>query len=340
MALSTAGIGFSIGYALLKSLSFSLAPWRGSFDDPRPFIANWLLFLVFLIGLPLGCTLIPFILGKSGDFNPAHQAWNAACMDPKYSAMLHIKYLATIGNPFSMNIYARLDKAQYYYLGLLPATPPNTPNIMLSTPNFILNPTTDPIAPPMLAGQEIFSLTNTSAKTLIATLELSTGKNGSHSILGKCTPSGSHSTNFTTCVNGVLHSGPGESNNSALVSNPFLRSIGPKIKTLEIMYDLPSVDGTNATFLRGYLDTWPGNLNWFMTGNVTSTTAPNARLEESDADGTAVDTDGVQVVSAPWPGCEGIKVCATSGVSALIVSGWIWENLERWMWYDKQGCIV
>jgi hypothetical protein len=339
MAISTSGTGFSLGYILLRSLGFSVAPWRGSLDRPRPLIANWLLFAVFLIGLPAGSALVPFILGKSGDFNPAHQAWNSACMDPKYSTMFHIKYLATIGNPFSMTMYARLDKGTYYYLGLLPTTAPNNPNVMLSTPNFILNPTTDPIVASMVAGQEMFSLTNTSAKNLIATLELSPGHNSSHSILGKCIPSGSQSNNFTTCVNGVLHSGPGESNNS-VVANPFLRSIGPKIKTLEIMYDSPVVEGTNATFLRGYLDSWPGDLNWFMTGSVASVTAPNARLEESDADGSILNSDGVQVVSAPWPGCDGLKVCATSGLSGLIVSGWIWENLDRWMWFSQGDCTT
>lgn len=338
MAVSTVGVGFSLGYILVKSLGFSLSPWRGSLDHPRPFIANWLLFLIFLIGLPVGCTLVPFILGKSGDFNPAHQAWNSACMDPKYTTMLHIKYLATIGNPYSMNIYSRLEPGDYFYLGLLPTTPPNNANVILSTPNFILNPTTDPIVPSMVAGQEMFSLTNTSVKTLIATIELSTGQNGSHSILGKCVPSGSHTNNFTTCVNGFLNSGPGESNDS-VVANPFLRSIGKRIKTLEVMYDTV-VEGRNATFLRGYLDSWPGNLNWFMSGGVASLTAPNAKLEESNADGTVLNTDGVQVVSAPWPGCEGIKVCATNGLSGLIVSGWIWENLERWMWYNKEDCMA
>jgi len=340
MAIATFGTGFSLGYMILRSLNFSTRPWRSSFEDPRSLIANWLLFAVFLVALPVGSTLIPFILGKSGDFNPDYQAWNSACMDPKYSTMLHIKYLAAIGNPFSMTMYARLD-GTYYYLGLLPTTAPNEPNVMLSTPSFILNPTTNPIVSSLEAGQEMFSLTNTSTKDLIATLTLSTGQNNTHSILGKCIPSGANDNNFTTCVNGTLNSGAGESNNS-VVANPFLRSIGPKITTLEIMYDPSSAaaEGVNGTFLRGYLDSWPGDLNWFMTGDVASDTAPNASLEESDADGTVIDADGVQVVSAPWPGCEGIKVCATSGLSGLIVSGWIWENLDRWMWYSPQDCMT
>ena len=65
---------------------------------------------------------------------------------------------------------------------------------------------------------------------------------------------------------------------------------------------------------------------------------PKGVLEEFDDNGTPLGT-AVQVVNSPWPGCDGLRVCGTTGVNALIAAGWIWEDLFlQWEWYSVNQC--
>ena len=337
LALNTLSAGFSIGYFILSRLKFPSSPWQTSIDHPRRLIVNWIMFTIFIVGFPVACTVIPFILGRSGKFNSQYQNWNTACSDSRFNSMLHIKYIATIGYSYSINIYARDLGGKYHYLGLLPSSAPTDNNVNISTPNFILFPTTNPITPDAAAGQRMLHLTNGTTQ-LISSLRLNATKNGGQSIEAKCTTSPNQPNNLTSCVNGFLTSseqilkgdeGP----------NPLLRTVGSQTKTLEIMFDINPLktDSTNATFLRGFTGSWPNASTSFMTGNVAAQVGPAGVLEEFNSDGVSVG-EGVQVVNSPWPGCDGLKVCGTSGLNAMIVSGWIWENLDKWMWYSSGEC--
>ena len=144
--------------------------------------------------------------------------------------------------------------------------------------------------------------------------------------------------NQTVCVNGFLTSSAQALSNFGNGPNPILQS-GNRTKTLEIMYDIDPLnsESTNSTLLRGFSGSWPNEMTSFMTGNVSAQVAPSGILEQFNSVGVSMGV-GVEVVNSPWPGCNGLKVCGTTGLNAMIVSGWIWENLDHWMWYDKDVC--
>jgi hypothetical protein len=337
LVLNTLSAGFSIGYFILSYLKFPSSPWQTSIDHTRRLIINWIMFLIFLVGIPIVCTVIPFVLGRSGKFNSAYQDWNNACSDSRFNSMMHIKYITTIGYSYSMNIYARDAGGNYHYLGLLQSSAPVDNNVKLSTPNFILFPTTNPITPDAAAGQRMFNLVNGTTQ-FVSNLQLNASENGGQSIEATCTTSPGQPNNLTSCLNGFLTSSeqifPGNEG-----PNPLLGTVGNQTKTLEIMYDIIPFksDSTNATFLRGFTGSWPNASTSFMTGNVAAQVGPAGVLEEFNSNGVSMG-EGVQVVNSPWPGCNGLKVCGTSGLNAMIVSGWIWENLDKWMWYSSDQC--
>jgi hypothetical protein len=338
LVLTTLAAGYSIGYFILNQLKFSSSPWRTSLDHTRRLIVNWIMFIIFLVGFPVASMVIPLILGRSGQFNPSYQAWKNACSDSRFTSMLHIKYVSAIGYSYSMNIYARDAAGTYHYLGLLPSSGPTDNNVKISTPNFILFPTTNPITPDVAAGQHMFSLayTNSTPSTFISTLALNATENGGQSIQANCTTSTNH---IKTCVNGFLTSAE-QILSGDVGPNPLLHTVGNKTKTLEIMYDIiPSTmnSTSNSTFLRGFTGSWPNASSSFMTGNVAAQVGPSGVLQAYNSDGTLMG-EGVQIVNSPWPGCNGLKVCGTTGLNAMIVSGWIWENLDKWMWYSYDEC--
>jgi hypothetical protein len=302
------------------------------------------MFALLLIGIPVGCTLIPFMLGNSGQFNAETQAWNNACSDSKFNSMFQIQYLAKFGNPYMMNIYARDVIGTYHYLGLLPTSSnPGNVDITLSTPDYILFPSTNPVDAASKAGQSMFTLLTNDftlpVSQFIATLEInSTAQTGTHSILGKCTTSpNAQNATLYTCVNGYLQAGAGVVS-GPIGANPFLRDGGNQ--TLEIMYDiLPAeTNSTNSTMLHGYIGSWPSDTTTFMPNNVPLDNPPSGVLREDDSLGNILEMKDVQVINSPWPGCQGLIVCATSGLDGMIAAGWIWENLEKWMWYSSEDC--
>jgi hypothetical protein len=343
LVVLTLSAGFALGYAIMRYLEFTRSPWNGNLDQPRKFTVNWMMFLIFIIGLPVASTLVPFILGHSGQFNSEYQAWNNACMDSKYTSMFHIRYISTIGSAYSMTVYARDVNGTYHYLGLLPTSDPNNNNVILTTPNFVLYPTTNPIVPDTAAGRRMFSVatneTDPLSSQLIASLEIDTSDDN-HSIVGKCITSTEQPANLTTCVDGFLRAH--QIVNNTIVQNPSIRVIGNRTKTLEIMYDVTPIDNntSNSTFLDGYVGSWPSDQTSFMTGDTADDNGPNEVMVESDSEGYILASDGVTVVSSPWPACDGLKVCATSGVAGMIASGWIWENLDQWMWYSTDQCMT
>ena len=337
LVLNTLSAGFSIGYFILSQLGFPSSPWHTSIDHTRRLIVNWIMFTIFLVGFPIVCTVIPFILGRSGKFNSEYQNWNNACSDSRFNSMIHIKYIATIGYSYSMNIYARDAGGEYHYLGLLPSSAPADNNVKISPPSFILFPTTNPITPDAAAGQRMFSLDNGTTQ-FISSLQLNATENGGQSIEALCTTSPDQPNNLTSCVNGFLTSSE-QTFKGDEGPNPLLRAAGNQTKTLEIMYDIIPLKttSTNSTLLRGLTGSWPNASTSFMTGNVAAQVGPAGVLEEFNSDGVSMG-EGVQVVNSPWPGCNGLKVCGTSGLNAMIVSGWIWENLDKWMWYSNEEC--
>jgi hypothetical protein len=252
--------------------------------------------------------------------------------------MIHIKYVASIGYAYSMNIYARDTTGNYHYLGLLPSSGPTDNNVQISTPKYILFPTTNPITPDAAAGQRMFNLVNTTTQ-LITTLQLNATKNGGQSFQGNCTMANRQPNNLTTCVNGFLTSGK-QIMKGDVGPNPLLHTVGNATKTLEIMYDVIPFgsNSSNSTFLRGFSGSWPNASTSFLTGNAAAQVGPRGVLEEFNSLGVSLG-EGVQVISSPWPGCNGLKVCGTSGLNAMIVSGWIWENLDKWMWYNSEECV-
>ena len=296
------------------------------------------MFLFFLVGLPVASTVVPFVLGRSGQFNSQYQAWNNACSDNKFNSMVQIQYISAIGNSYSMNIYAKDATGNFHYLGLLPSSGPINNNALISTPNFILFPTTNPITPGAAAGQRMFDLVNTTTQ-LITNLLLNAAENGGQYFQANCTNVSHQQNNYTTCVNGFLTSGEQVLKNFDDGSNPLLHTVGNKTKTLEIMYDIIPNEATftNSTSLRGFSGSWPNSTTTFMTGNVAAQVGPGGVLQEYNSNGVLLG-DGVQVVNSPWPACNGLKVCGTSGLNAMIVSGWIWENLDKWMWYSSEEC--
>ena len=348
LVVITLSTGFSIGYFILHLTKFPSSPWRTSLDHTRRLVVNWIMFIIFIVGVPVTFTVIPLVLGPSGRYNPQYQAWNNACMDSQFTAMIQIKYSSPIGYAYSMTMYARDTNGTYHYLGLLPSSSPGIGNVKLTTPNFITYPTTNPITPAVAAGQRMFSLMgNTSISTeLIASLEMNATSTGGQSIQARCTNGTNQSSNLTLCINGFLTS-------SAQIltgddgSNPLLSS-GNRSKTLEIMYDTVTAgtSSSNSTFLRGFNGSWPSESTHFMTSVGGFTQAPGASavdqppagvLEEFNSVGLSVGT-GVQVVNSPWPGCNGLRVCGTDGINALIAAGWIWEQLFQWEWYSVDQC--
>ena len=260
--------------------------------------------------------------------------------------MIQIKYSAPIGYAYSMTIYARDTAGIYHYLGLLPSTTPGTENVKITTPNFILYPTTNPITPDVVAGQRMFSLVgNTSSSTqLIASLELNSTVTGAESIQGQCIDVTDQSANSTACLNGFLLSSA-QALETKEGANPFL-SWGNRSKTLEVMYDTitGTTNSTNSTFLAGFNGTWPSltvtSVGGFVQGGVSNPAdqPPTGLLEAFNSDGVSIGT-AVQVVNSPWPGCDGLRVCGTTGVNALIAAGWIWEQLFlQWEWYSEEQC--
>jgi hypothetical protein len=342
LIMNTLTAGFAIGYTILRLLKFPSTPWRTSLDHSRRLIVNWLMFIVLLIGLPVACTILPLILGRSGQFNNSYRDWNNACLDGQYTAMLHIRYISVIGSPYSINIYARDSLGVYHYLGLLPSSPSFLENVDFSTPNSILYPTTNQITSDAAAGQHMFSLfPNSSDSALIASLRLNVSETGDQSILATCVNPTSQNSNPPACVNGFLTSGTGGSANNR--TNPLLATATGRTKTFEIMYDIISEGSTleNSTFLTGYTGSWPSSETVFMSSSgETSDEAPYGVLEEYNSDGDILAAEGVQVISAPWPGCDGLKVCGTTGLNALIAAGWIWENLGQWKWYSPEDCLL
>ena len=240
-------------------------------------------------------------------------------------------------------MYARSVQGTYYYLGLLPTSSPSNPQVNLTTPNFVLFPTTDPPTPEVAAAQRLFTLTTndyTSPVTeLIASVSLDMTDPDNQSIVARCLNSTNESGDLATCLNGALQAGTGVPV-GPIGANPFLMEEGNKTKTLEIMYDiLPAeTDSTNTTSLRGFLNSWPSSNQSFMSGGIASQTPPNGILELSDSGGVILDEMGVQVVNSPWPGCNGLMVCATQGINGMIVAGWLWQNLDKWMWYSEVDC--
>jgi hypothetical protein len=253
--------------------------------------------------------------------------------------MLHIKYISTIGYSYSINIYAKDATGVYHYLGLLPSSGPIENNVQLSTPNFILFPTTNPITPDAFAGQRTFNLLNTTNQ-LITTLQLNGTLNGGQTFQANCTTPAHQPNNLTTCVDGFLTSSE-QIMGGDVGPNPLLHTVGNRMKTLEVMYDvIPyGTDSTNSTFLRGYSGSWPNATTAFMTDNVAAEVGPAGILELFNSNGVSLG-DGVQVVNSPWPGCDGLKVCGTTGINAMIASAWIWENLDKWMWYSSEECAA
>lgn len=337
----TLSTGFSIGYLILYLLKFPSSPWRTSFDHTRRLIVNWIMFIVFMIGVPVTLTVVPFVLGPTGRYNSQYQAWNSACMDPRFTSMIQIKYSAPIGYAYSMTIYARDDAGTYHYLGLLPSSIPGTVNVQMTTPNFILYPTTNPITPSVAAAQRMFSITGnlTNPPELIASFELNATTTGAQSIQAQCTNGTDQSASLIPCLDGFLVSSANVS------SNPILSS-GNRTKILEAMYDTITTgnSSSNATTLTGFNGTWPNEYLTIGGGFVQGGSSdppeqpPEGVLEESNANGVSLGT-AVQVVNSPWPGCDGLRVCGTTGVNALIAAGWIWEELFlQWEWYSVDQC--
>jgi hypothetical protein len=236
-------------------------------------------------------------------------------------------------------MYARDTAGDYHYLGLLPSSGPAANNVKVSPPTFIVFPPTSPLTPASAAGQQMFTLLhNVTTPQYTATITLNVTGTDGQSIQANCTTSQSQLNNQTICVNGFLTSSAQALSNFGNGPNPILHS-GNRTKTLEIMYDIEPLnsESSNSTFLRGFSGSWPSETTSFMTGDVAVQVAPSGVLEEFNSVGVSMG-DGVEVVNSPWPGCDGLKVCGTSGLNAMIVSGWIWENLDQWMWYDKDIC--
>jgi hypothetical protein len=299
------------------------------------------MFMIFLVAFPVACTTVPFVLGRSGRFNPSYQAWNNVCGDPKFTSMFHLQYLAAIGNSFSVTMYARDTSGVYHYLGLLPTTQPGGQQFQLTTPNFILFPTTNPVIPNVVAGQQMFTINtndSTALSQLIASVQLNVSDSNIELITAMCVNS-TNTGEQTNCVSGALLAGSGNISDP-VGENPFLRGNHNRTETLKIVYDIlpPAVNSTNSTFLTGYLGSWPSNLNSFMTGNDAASVGPNESLQITDSQGVVLEAEGVRVVGAPWPGCGGLVVCSTTGLDGMIVAGWVWENLNNWMWYSPQDC--
>lgn len=338
LVLNSLVTGFSIGIFIMRSAKIPTSPWQTDFDDTFRFVRNWVAFAVCLIGLPAGLIIVPIILGRAGIFNPAHQAWNNACMDPKFNAILQIKYVAVIGNPYFMTIYARSASGSYNYLGGHGISAPINRNVEMWTPPFILYPTVNPANPELVAGQTVFSLPANSSHELIAYMSLNATTNGGQSLQANCTTG---TQTLTPCVNGFITSIDQELQGGQpnLGSNPLLRNEANQTKTLEVMYDVTAlnVPTVDSTFLRGFAGSWPSANYSFMVGNQAAEVGPGGVLQQYNSNGTLLG-DGVQVVNSPWPGCNGLKVCGTNGLNAMIAAGWIWENLEQWMWYDSSQC--
>jgi len=241
-----------------------------------------------------------------------------------------------------MTMYARDTLGIYHYLGLLPTTQPGVQQFKLTTPNFILFPTTNPLTPAVAAAQRMFTV-NTNDYTpalsqLIATLELNITDQTIGPITAQCV-NGTSTDDLTTCVDGELQAGSGNFS-GPVGANPFLENSGNRTKTLEISYDIlpAATNTTNSTFVTGYLGSWPSDLYSFMTGAVPAQVGPDESLEISDSQGVVLETEGVRVVGAPWPGCDGLVVCSSTGLNGMIVAAWIWENLDKWMWCSAQDC--
>jgi hypothetical protein len=345
LAFTTFGTGFSIGYAILRFLRFSIRPWHGSISQPRPFIVNWILFVVCLVALPIGSIIIPFLLGRTGQFNSSYEAWNTACEDAKFTSKFHIKYVSSIGNAFSLTMYARGSQGIYYYLGLLPTTAPANKQVNITTPNFILFPTTNPTTSDVSAGQTIFTIaTNNrdqSSKELIATLSLNMAGADNQSIVGWCVNATDPSGQPFICLNGALIAGTEEIAKDSTSGNRSLTEDINRTRTLQVMYDVlaAGTNSSNTTSLNGYLNSWPSYGENYMPNGVASQTTPSGYLELSSV-GVVLDNAGVQVVNSPWPGCDGLMVCATQGINGMIAAGWIWENLNQWMWYSPNDCSM
>ena len=337
MILNVLAAGFSIGYLILRFLGFASMPWNADPENLRRFFLNWALFFILLVLLPAGCPLIPMLLGRMGQFNPETQAWNTACMDPEFTVMFTISYLSIIGNPYTINIYARDQGGHYYYLGLLPSTDPLSPNIKFTTPHGILYPTTTQINSDVAAGQQLFAINpGNSPLQLITSFEMNATKTETQSISAKCVIPSDQNSNITQCVNGMLIT------EHSKTVNPLLKSVSGPNRTLAIQYDIipDGLRSGNFTFLTGYAGTWPSSAASFMSASgIPADIAPYGHLVEVNSKGVKVNGEGVKVISSPWPGCGGLKVCGTSGLNALIVAGWIWENLEQWMWYSQQDCL-
>jgi hypothetical protein len=342
LAFTTLAAGFIIAYLFMRISNLPSTPWRGTLDKPWKLAGQWLMFILFLVFFPVGCTITPFLLGNSGQFNKANIAWMNACSDNQFTSMFHIQYLNTFGSPYTINVYARNPFGQYYYLGLLPTSGnPGDSDITFSTPGYILFPSISPVNQATKAAQSTFTLTTNDytiqLSQMIATLQMNSTNSGTHSILGQCTTStNAKEASLYTCINGYLRAGTGIPM-GPMGGNPFLRSGN---QTLEVMYDiLPAeTNSTNSTILHGYIGTWPGQNTSFMEGDIAADQSPSGQLEMSDSLGSVLAVDGVQIVNSPWPGCQGLKVCSTSGVNGMIAAAWIWENLEQWMWYSKADC--
>jgi len=331
-------VGISIGVIIMNLAKIPTSPWQSDFDDTVRFVRNWLVFVVCIIGLPAALIVIPLILGRSGRFNAAHRAWNNACMDPKFNAILQIKYVSVIGNPYFMTIYARDATGIYHYLGGHGISAPINRNVEMWTPPFILYPTTNPTTVDVVAGRTAFSLPTNSSAELVAYMSLNATTDGGQSVQANCTAG---ARTLTPCVNGFITSTDQQiqGGQADLGPNPLLRNAANQTKTLEVMYDITALNvrSVNSTFLRGFAGSWPSANYSFMTGNQAAEAGPSGVLKEYNSNGTFVG-NGVQVVNSPWPGCDGLKVCGTTGLNAMIAAGWIWENLEQWMWYDSVQC--
>lgn len=331
--------GFAVGSVILRLMRIPSSPWHISFDEPRRLIWNWLMFIILLIGLPVALTVQAFVLGRSGNFNPEYQAWNNACLGSQFNSMIQMTYISVIGNQFNMNIYARdSSNDAYRFLGYFPVSAPNQNSLQFNTPSFILYPSTNPISADAAAGQAMFALTNSSTVELIANLQLNVTETGGQSILGQCITTTDSTSNLTNCIDGFLTSSA-QVLQGDVGSNPFLRTVSNETKTVQIMYDTfsNSVD-SNSTFLLGYSSAWPSEGTQFMHGQTAANQQPSGILDEIDSNGNVVNAESVQVITSPWPGCYGIKVCGTSGLNAMIAAGWIWENLDNWMWYSPENC--
>lgn len=346
LVIATLSTGFSIGYLILHLLKFPASPWRTSLDHTRRLIINWIMFIVFMIGVPVALTVVPFVVGPTGRYNSQYQAWNSACMDPRFTSMIQIKYSAPIGYVYSMTMYARDVAGTYHYLGLLPSSEPGTFNLKMNTPNFILYPTTNPITSAVAAGQRMFSITGnvSTSSELIASLELNATNTGTQSIQALCTNGTDQSANLIPCLDGFLASST-QSLAGNVSSNTFLSSANGT-KLLEIMYDTITTgnSSSNSTTLSGFNGTWPDEYlsvgGGFVQGGSSNPPEqpPKGVLEEFNANGMPLGT-AVQVVNSPWPGCDGLRVCGTTGVNALIAAGWIWEDLFlQWEWYSVNQC--